>query len=224
MSSIDAKWQNLVDTFLRYNAQINLSAIRDPEGVYVKHILDSLELLKIVDFETGKLGVTHKNKEEWQGSIEALKHWSNVAQKRLKIADIGTGGWFPLLPLAISYPDVLFVGIDSVRKKLQAIESICKELEIANVELERARIEDMREKFDIVTARAVAHVEKLIPWVHGLLKSGSKLILYKEVKQEEKEAMVKLLWIYKLKLIQEHTYILFEGDIQRVIYVIEKSK
>lgn len=94
------KWGELIEVFLAKNAQINLSAIRDAEGVYVKHILDSLELLNIFTFEEGQT-----------------------------VCDLGTGGGFPLLPLAIENPDVRFVGMDARKKKLQAIGEMIESLQ-----------------------------------------------------------------------------------------------
>lgn len=95
-------------------------------------------------------------------------------------------------------------------------------LDIKNVRLERKRIEEVTEKFDVITARAVAHVDKLIPRVHTLLKPTAILILYKEYKAEERNTMIQLLSQYGLTLTTEHRYSLFEGDISRVIYTIHK--
>lgn len=83
-------------------------------------------------------------------------------------------------------------------------------------------MEEVSEPFNIVTARAVAHVKKLIPRVQSLLRTGSKLVLYKEYSEEEKGAITKLLSPHHMMLIGEHRYVLFPGDIQRVIYVLEK--
>jgi 16S rRNA (guanine527-N7)-methyltransferase len=89
----------LVKIFLEKNSQINLSAIRDEEGVRVKHIQDSLELLAFSDLEEGS-----------------------------KVCDVGTGSGFPLLPLAMTNPAVSFIGVDSVKKKTIAINEIIAQL------------------------------------------------------------------------------------------------
>lgn len=94
------KWRELIEVFLAKNGQINLSAIRDAEGVYVKHILDSLELMKIFSFTAGQVA-----------------------------CDLGTGGGFPLLPLAIESPEVRFVGMDARKKKIDAIGDIVKSIQ-----------------------------------------------------------------------------------------------
>lgn len=132
----------LIRLFLEKNKQINLSAIRDKEGVFVKHIQDSLELTKILSFPEGS-----------------------------KIVDVGTGSGFPLIPLAKTFPKCQFMGIDSVRKKTLAVNEILKEMKILNATVERVRAEEYHgEKFDFVTARAVAYADKLIPRVASLVK------------------------------------------------------
>lgn len=191
------KRKTLIDIFIKYNQKLNLSAIRDAEGIYVKHILDALELLKALSLADHK-GIT--------------------------IADVGTGWWFPLLPLAISFPDISFYGIDSVTKKCNAIKAMCDDLGLTNVQLIPKRIEDIVQSFDIVTARAVAHVEKLIPWVSRLVKPGGKLILYKQQWEEEYQVLLNLAPKYGFSLDKEYIYTLFEWDIKRVIYILSKQQ
>jgi 16S rRNA (guanine527-N7)-methyltransferase len=186
--------QLLISIFLEKNTQLNLSAIRDREGVLVKHIQDSLEVNTILTFPIGST-----------------------------VADVGTGGGFPLLPLAITHQKVQFVGIDSVRKKTVAVNEMIGELGIQNAKVIWGRIEELKNQtFDIVTARAVAYVDKLIPWSYHLLTKGGKFVLMKQKNEEEKAAILQMCEIWKLRLVLEHYYRLFEGDIERVIYVIEK--
>jgi len=198
------KWGELIEVFLAKNSQINLSAIRDADGVYVKHVLDSLELLKIFSFAEGQ-----------------------------RVCDLGTGWGFPLLPLAIEHPHVEFVGMDARKKKIDAIGEMIammqyklqstkyKEKYLGNVDLVRSRVEEYKgPKFDVVMARAVAHVEVLIPWMMQIVKKGGKLVLYKEYKEEEKKILDGLCKKYKLVIEKEHRYVLEEGGIERVIYVL----
>lgn len=185
---------NLIQIFLEKNKQINLSAIRDEDWVMVKHIQDSLELEKIID------------RKEW-----------------MRIADIWTGGWFPLMPLAISHPECNFVWIDSVRKKTIAVWEILEELGVKNVEMMRTRIEEIKDQtFDLVTARAVAYADKLLNRAAPLVKKWWKIALMKQMNQEEKEVMLKEIQRRKLTLESEHHYELFEWDIERVIYILRK--
>ena len=184
----------LIHTFLEKNKQINLSAIRDEDWVRVKHIQDSLELEKIID------------RKEW-----------------MRIADIGTGWWFPLMPLAISHPECNFVGIDSVRKKTVAVWEILDELGVKNVEMMRTRIEDIKNlTFDLVTARAVAYSDKLLNWATPLIKKWWRIALMKQVNDEEKKVLQNVAKKKKLVLEKEYIYKLFEWDIDRVIYILKK--
>ena len=185
---------NLIHTFLEKNKQINLSAIRDPEWVKVKHIQDSLELEKII---------------EW-------KEWMSVA-------DIWTGWGFPLMPLAISHPECNFVWIDSIRKKTIAVWEILDELGVKNVEMMRTRIEDIKNQtFDLVTARAVAYADKILNRATPLVKKWWRIALMKQVNDEEKKVLLDTTKKKKLFLEKEHKYKLFDWDIDRIIYILRK--
>lgn len=187
-------WNPLIKTFLNKNKQINLSAIRDEDWVMIKHIQDSLELEKLI---------------EW-------KKW-------MKIADIWTGGWFPLMPLAISHPECNFVWIDSVRKKTVAVWEILEELDVKNVKMIWSRIEEIKNQtFDLVTARAVAYSDKLLNRADHLIKKWWRIALMKQVNDEEKKVLVDIAKKKKFILEMEHNYQLFEGDIARVIYILKK--
>ena len=187
-------WNTLVQLFLEKNKHINLSAIRDEEWVTVKHIQDSLELEKVI---------------KW-------KEWMNIA-------DIWTGGGFPLMPLAISHPECNFVWIDSVRKKIMAVSEILDELGVKNVEMMRSRIEDIKNQtFDLVTARAVAYSDKLLNRATPLIKKEWRIALMKQVNDEEKKILLNVAQKKKLTLEEEYNYKLFEWDIDRVIYILRK--
>ncbi len=185
---------NLIHAFLEKNKQINLSAIRDEDWVMVKHIQDSLELEKIID------------RKEW-----------------MRIADIWTGWWFPLMPLAISHPECNFVWIDSVRKKTIAVWEILEELGVKNVEMMRTRIEDIKNQtFDLVTARAVAYSDKLLNRATPLVKRWWRIALMKQVNKEEKKVLLDTAKKEKLVLEKEYNYKLFNEDIERAIYILSK--
>lgn len=191
---MEKRREKLIKVFLEKNSQINLSAIRDEEWVYVKHILDALEIQNVFDLE------------EW-----------------MQVCDVGTWWWFPLLPLAMEYQDVKFTWIDSVRKKIDAIWDIAKQLWIQNIELVRKRAEEYKDKqFDVITARAVAYVDKLLPRTKHLLKQGGVWILFKQVDEQERRDLEDLCHSMNLRLEYEHKYSLFEWDIDRVIYVVRR--
>ena len=187
-------WNLLIQKFLEKNKQINLSAIRDENWVMIKHIQDSLQLEKIINWE------------DW-----------------MRIADIWTGGWFPLMPLAISHPECNFVGIDSVKKKTIAVWEILEELDVKNVEMIRWRIEEIKNQtFDLVTARAVAYSDKLLNRIDHLIKQWWRIALMKQVNDEEKKVLMNVVKKKKFILEIEHNYQLFEWDIIRVIYILKK--
>ena len=187
-------WDNLIHVFLEKNKQINLSAIRDENGVMIKHIQDSLQLEKLIDWE------------EW-----------------MRIADIWTGGWFPLMPLAISHPECNFVWIDSVRKKTIAVREILEVLGVKNVEMMRTRIEEIKNQtFDLVTARAVAYSDKLLNRATPLVKKWWRIALMKQVNEEEREVLLDTAKKKKLTLEKEYKYKLFDEDIERIIYILRK--
>ena len=183
----------LIELFLHINSQINLSAIRDAEGVYTKHILDSIELNK----------------------MKLLIPWTTLL-------DVGTWGWFPLLPFAMTNPQVQCFGIETRRKKIDAINTMIQQLNIPNAQWVRWRVEEYQWSFDYVVSRATAYVDVLIWWTIHLLKPRWYYIFYKHYTEEEHTMLIKMIAKYKLELIQEHKYRLFDGDIERILYVIGK--
>lgn len=143
--------QELIKRFtaslLEWNAKINLISRRDEENVWTAHILHSLSLLFMVDIPTGA-----------------------------QILDLGSGGGLPGIPLAIARPDLNFVLLDSIAKKVRAVDEIVRRLQLRNVEALCGRAEEIgarstyRHRFDIVVARAVAPLVDLVRWGRPLLK------------------------------------------------------
>ena len=182
---------SLITTFIKYNSQLNLSAIREPDEIFLKHIQDALELEKIIKLDSWK-----------------------------KIVDVGTWWWFPLLPLATQYPENTFVWIDARQKKIRAINNMIEELWLSNAKAIRTRMEEHTEKYDYLTARAVAYIDKLRPRSQKLLKKWWRMILYKLRSEEENADIKKLCKRERLSLEAEHHYKLYKEDVERVIYVI----
>ena len=203
--------KQFIDLFLEINSQINLSAIRDAEWVYTKHILDSLELMKILN----------------------LSDYTTLC-------DVGTGWGFPLLALSRYNQEnncgIKLYGIDARRKKIDAINSMIQTLWLPDTKAIWARAEDHHHQYDIVTARAVAYADKIIPRCLPLCKKWWLICLYKEVKPEEREEIIIQCKKNNLTIVQEHHYRLFstwsvdkEWDlpagrqgIERVIYVLRR--
>ncbi len=157
--------KDLVTVFLAENAKVNLSALRTEEQCFIGNVLDSLSFIDLLP------------------SIVA----ADSPAKPLRILDIGTGGGFPLLPLAMLLPQHEFVGLDAVLKKVDAVDRIIKTLHIPNAKVVSARVEEfahrdsMRGTFDIVTFRAVAPISTLLEYGIPLLKTRGKCVLWKSM-------------------------------------------
>lgn len=126
----------LHDLYNKWNQQINVISRKDIEHLYIKHVLHSLSIAKIISFIPGSI-----------------------------ILDVGTGGGFPGIPLAILFPSVKFHLIDSVGKKIKVVEEISKEIEIKNVKAEKVNAQFITDKYDFVISRAVTafpEFEKLV--------------------------------------------------------------
>lgn len=189
------KFEKFLELFKEKNSQINLSAIRDDEGIIEKHFIDSIMLNIFVELE-----------------------W--------KVADMWTGWGFPLIPLAITNPLVTFTWIDSVWKKLKAIDEFCEKLDIKNVSTLNGRAEKIghdlkyRESFDFVTSRATAFFPTLLEYVIPLLKVWWIFCAYKLDDKEELKSAKKALSRLSAKILKVKNYSIAWQD--RTIVFIEK--
>lgn len=145
-----------MDAVLEKNEHINLTAVRDRDEALQKHIVDSLSCVNLPEF-----------------------------QKAKRVADMGTGGGFPGVPLAAVAEDKEFVLVDALNKRLKVIDELTAEIGIDNVTTLHARAEDMgkspehREQYDICVSRAVASLDVLVEWCLPLVKVGGYMIAYK---------------------------------------------
>lgn len=146
---IDSKQRLDLEQFLKilteWNEKINLVSRADANYLLERHLLPSLALAKVCKFASGS-----------------------------KILDVGTGGGFPGIPLAICFPQSQFLLIDSISKKINVVNAIIQALELKNVRAIQIRAEDLKEKFDFVVGRAVTALPKFISWVKDKVRSGSK--------------------------------------------------
>ncbi len=162
IESFEPAFRRLTELILDWNQRINVTAITDPVEFYNKNVLDSLEL------------VGH-------GELESAK----------RVMDLGTGGGFPGLPLAIACPDKEFVLVDSVAKKLKVVRSVADELGLKNVTVVHARAEELaadpefRENFDLVVSRAVANMSTLSEYCLPFVKAGGNFVAYKTMSAAE---------------------------------------
>ena len=138
------KFQDLYSVYELWNSKINLISRKDFENLYIHHILHSLSILKFIKFKNGT-----------------------------KVLDVGTGGGFPGVPLAILFPEVEFTLIDGIGKKILAVNSIIKDLKINNAKGINIRAEDLSEKSDFIVARAVGSLDKFYPLIQKNISSNS---------------------------------------------------
>ncbi len=150
---------------LEWNSKMNLTRITDKEEVYLKHFYDSLTIKKIID----------------------LNDYNTLC-------DIGTGAGFPGIVLKIFYPHLQIVLVDAREKKLKFLDEVIKKLSLKNIETKHIRAEEYTEKFDIVTSRAVANIEKLMDYTMHIVKKNGKLIAMKgDISQELTEDVERII-------------------------------
>ena len=188
--------------FLEENAKLNLSAIREPDAVWIGNISDSVVALDLDIFQ----------------------------RSDLKILDIGTGGGFPLLPLAICKPGCHFTGLDSTQKKLDAITRMTNALDLTNVRMlagrceEKGRDSQHRDQYDIVTARAVAPLNILLELGGPFVKPGGHLIAWKSMKMDtELEESLLARANLSCHLVDTHEYELPDDWGKRQLLIFEKT-
>lgn len=141
----------LDDLYKEWNSKINVISRKDIDSLYEKHILHSLSIAAV--FDPIAIGF----------------------EKESEIIDIGTGGGFPGIPLAIFFPEVKFHLVDSIGKKLKVVHAIVEKLDLKNVTIQHTRAEMIKDrKFDYVVSRAVASLKELWSWSKPLLRHKPK--------------------------------------------------
>ena len=139
------QFEILKDLYLDWNSKINVISRKDTENFYTRHVLHSLSIAKFIDFK-----------------------------KNTKIMDVGTGGGFPGIPLAIYFKNSSFTLVDSIGKKIKVVDQIVDELKIKNVKPKTERAENISEKFDFIVSRAVTQLERFCPWVEQNIAKSNK--------------------------------------------------
>ncbi len=139
------QFEILKDLYLDWNSKINVISRKDTENFYTRHVLHSLSIAKFIDFK-----------------------------ESTKILDVGTGGGFPGIPLAIYFKNISFTLVDSIGKKIKVVDQIVDELEIKNVKSKIERVENISQKFDFIISRAVTQLEKFCPWIEKNIAKTNK--------------------------------------------------
>jgi 16S rRNA (guanine527-N7)-methyltransferase len=135
------KFSKLKPIYEEWNEKINVISRKDMEHFYEKHVLHSLAIAKVMEFKPGT-----------------------------KVLDIGTGGGFPGIPLAILFPETHFHLVDSIGKKITVVKDVARQLKLTNVEAQQTRAEDLVRRYDFILSRAVTRFANLLPWVKGKFK------------------------------------------------------
>ena len=177
---------------IEWNQKINLTRITEKEDVYLKHFYDSLTIVKEIDLS----------------KVDTL-------------CDVGTGAGFPGIVLKIFYPNLKITLIDSLLKRVNYLNKIIKELELKDIKAIHTRGEEYHETFDVVTARAVANIEKLLKYTMHLVNKNGKLIAMKGNIDEELTEEVKKRISKKYKIIKINKFLLPKENSNRSLIVIE---
>jgi 16S rRNA (guanine527-N7)-methyltransferase len=128
-----------------WNEKINVISRKDIDALYTKHILHSLGIAKIIKFEPGTF-----------------------------VLDVGTGGGFPGIPLAILFPETRFFLIDIIGKKIKVVQAVAEALELKNVKAEQLRADTVKGDFDFIVSRAVTNMPDFVSWVRTKIKKNNK--------------------------------------------------
>ena len=194
------KFYKYMELLLEWNEKINLTAITDPKEVILKHFIDSLTISKFIEVNT-------------------------------TIADIGTGAGFPGIPLKIYRPDLNVTLVDSLNKRVNFLNEVICELKLENISTIHSRVEDFgkdkkyREKFDYVTARAVANLTVLSEYLIPIVKINGKCICMKGNNVDiEISNSKRAISILGGKLDDVDKFCLPDSDIERNVIVISKFK
>lgn len=139
------QFEQLPELYNYWNNQINVISRKDIDQLYERHVLHSLGIAKVMPFLPGE-----------------------------NVLDVGTGGGFPGIPLAILFPDTQFFLVDSIGKKIKVVQEVASALGLQNLKAAHLRAEQVDEKFDFVVSRAVTRLKEFYPWVKNKFSKESK--------------------------------------------------
>lgn len=133
-----SQFEQLGDLYKEWNAKINVISRKDIEELYLRHVLHSLGIAKVQAFEPGS-----------------------------KVLDVGTGGGFPGIPLAILFPETQFQLVDSIGKKIKVVQGVVDALQLQNVKADVMRAENVKGEFDFIVSRAVTSMPDFVKWIRN---------------------------------------------------------
>ncbi len=187
------QFEKLYELYSFWNSQINVISRKDIDELYERHILHSLGIAKFCTFKSGE-----------------------------KVLDVGTGGGFPGIPLAILFPETQFHLVDSIGKKIKVVNEVAKALGLKNVKGSHSRAEQITDKYNFVVSRAVTRLGDFYPWVRGkfakeninALKNGILYLKGGDLTEEIKESKLKA-ELYPLSAYFEEDFF----DTKYVVYI-----
>ena len=196
--TIDNNKLNMLEKYynllIEENNKYNLTSITNKEDVYLKHFYDSLTIVKEIDL----------NKEE-------------------TLCDVGTGAGFPGIVLKIVYPNLKVTLVDSLLKRVKYLNETIKKLNLKDIKAIHTRSEEYQEQFDVVTARAVANLEKLIGWCMHLVKKDGIFIAMKANVDDELNIDDKVFNKYHCKLTKINKFLLPKENSNRALVLIKRK-
>ena len=162
------QFRKLSELYEDWNRKINVVSRKDIDELYLRHVLHSLAIAKVQLFLTGA-----------------------------RVLDVGTGGGFPGIPLAILFPEAHFHLVDSIGKKIKVVEEVAAGLELKNVKITNARVESIAGQYDFIVSRAVAQMETFVHWVRGRIAKESRHALQNGILYLKGGDLTEELSIYK---------------------------
>lgn len=193
------KYEEYMKIFLEENSKVNLISKNDEKYLWEKHVFDSLAIENFFEkFDTSKIKT---------------------------LLDIGTGGGFPSIPIAITYPHLKVTALDSIAKKIRAVQTIKDKLNIENLEPICTRVENLDAKFDMITSRAVSSLKNICEYALPKLKKGGYFVAYKSRKTpQEIEEANSILKKYNSKIVDiiEYSLPLEENHERNLIVILKK--
>src|ERR1700683_462492 len=191
-----------IDILLRWNARINLTAIRDPEKIVTRHFGESL--------------LAARHLFPCASSVYSVFKAFDVANL-VTVADLGSGAGFPGIPIKLWVPNIALTLIESNHKKAAFLRETARSLTLTDVNIQNTRAETLPpSSFDIVTLRAVEHFVEMLPVAANLLKPGGRLALLIGLSQENaaRAALPGLTWRHPIPLPQSHGLVLLIGAVE----------
>jgi 16S rRNA (guanine527-N7)-methyltransferase len=191
------QFEALADLYADWNLKINVVSRKDIEELYLRHVLHSLAIAKFIKFNPGA-----------------------------EVLDVGTGGGFPGIPLAILFPETHFTLVDAIGKKIKVVQEVIDGLGLENVTAKHLRVEEEKNQFDFVVSRAVAAMPTFMRWIKGRIKKNSEhsikngVLYLKGGDLEEELKDYKTVQIYSLTDYYEDPFF----ETKKLVYLPQKFK